>query len=708
MRKILFVDSYDSYTYNVYQLILDVLPGAEIIIVRNDQYTAQDAASIVRQFDFIVIGPGPGDPRVDKDVGFLRTIFDFDVPILGVCLGFQLLCLQYGAAVECMKVVKHGQVSDLQTNVCDLYPTGNSFPVTRYHSIGVNMQGNAALDELAWVNDHGENGHVSMAVQHKTKPFVGVQYHPESACSEGGADLIQNFVRIADSWNSQRRTGTRESITTALRQQSIRPRPLVTKARTRLSRQVEWQCLDFLLSATTVAEALKVESEDKFILLDAAAEPSRYSIVASLSELDPHLHYYCGSRQWTYGGTKYTQTTDDIWHFIAQTMDNARMECGPEESPFWGGLMGYLNYESGVESISVAPLDPIVQAPDINMVFVHRSIVIDHKSSQMYVQSVKRALHESAGSDKPWIQEMVRKLEHVRTTPPASPPHLRPLVPAQIKLPGKEEYFKKIASAQALLAAGESYELCLTAPTRIDCGVQNPWRLYQSLRARNPSPFATFMKLPGINLLSSSPERFLSWSRNGLCQLRPIKGTVRKESTTTLSQASDILKVPKELAENLMIVDLIRHDLHQIASDVRVPSLMQVEEYETVFQLVSVITGQVEPPYTGFDVLSRSLPPGSMTGAPKKRSVELLQQLELSRRGLYSGVCGYLSVCGAGDWSVVIRSAFRYTSEVSESPDRETWWIGAGGAITALSDPEAEWQEMLTKLQSTLPCFDAR
>ena len=129
---------------------------------------------------------------------------------------------------------------------------------------------------------------------------------------------------------------------------------------------------------------------------------------------------------------------------------------------------------------------------------------------------------------------------------------------------------------------------------------------------------------------------------------------------------------------------------------VRVPKLMSVEEYETVFQLVSVIEGDLET--SGVAALAASLPPGSMTGAPKKRSCELLKDIEGGKpRGLYSGVVGYLDVGGGGDFSVVIRSAFRW--------DGEDWRIGAGGAVTALSDAEAEWQEMLAKRENVLRAF---
>jgi len=182
-------------------------------------------------------------------------------------------------------------------------------------------------------------------------------------------------------------------------------------------------------------------------------------------------------------------------------------------------------------------------------------------------------------------------------------------------------------------------------------------------------------------------------------------------------------------------VDLIRHDLSRVVcrngsrEEVRVTQLFSVEEYEAVYQLVSVIEGRVDVGrgYTGWDVLARSLPPGSMTGAPKKRSVELLQILENSfvrpqdtssprtpccdeterghERGVYSGVCGYWCVGGGGDFSVIIRSAFKHDDECEESGS-ERWYVGAGGAITALSNAEDEWEEMKIKLSSTLRAFE--
>jgi para-aminobenzoate synthetase len=204
-----------------------------------------------------------------------------------------------------------------------------------------------------------------------------------------------------------------------------------------------------------------------------------------------------------------------------------------------------------------------------------------------------------------------------------------------------------------------------------------------------------------------------------------MKGTVRKSiAVPTLADAIPLLDIPKEKAENLMIVDLVRHDLHGIcgSGNVSVPRLMVVEEYKSVFQMISIVEGKIperldgdgKPTrnrHTGLDVLAASLPPGSMTGAPKKRSCEILQEIEGKPRGLYSGVVGYMDVGGRGDWSVTIRSMFRFDDEdvLKEHGEKseviETWHIGAGGAVTALSTPEGEREEMLTKLTGTLGVF---
>jgi para-aminobenzoate synthetase len=287
--------------------------------------------------------------------------------------------------------------------------------------------------------------------------------------------------------------------------------------------------------------------------------------------------------------------------------------------------------------------------------------------------------------------------------------------------PLQDAYKAKVEQCKERIREGQSYELCLTDQTIIkrhtlgSDTVEQGRQLYRKLRQQNPAPFAAMLCLPcgheTVQILSSSPERFLNWTRTGHCQFRPIKGTVKKSPSMTRAKAEAILKSEKEQAENLMIVDLIRHDLHGVLDyeNVKVSKLMAIEEYKTVYQLVSVIEGHLPAngSKAGIEVLAASLPPGSMTGAPKKRSCELLQEIEDKPRGVYSGVLGYLDVGGGGDFSVVIRTGVNWSATQSDrqSEDDHEWNIGAGGAVTIQSTAEGEFQEMEVKRDALFSVF---
>ena len=704
--RVLFVDSYDSYSYNIYQLILDVLPDADIIVVRNDQYTADEVdAAFVASFDFIIIGPGPGDPRNPKDTGFLLRLFDFDTPILGVCLGFQLLCLRFGGEIAHLAVVKHGQISSLQPKAGSLYTDDEPFPVTRYHSIMANVTGASdVLEELAYVEDGEPNGRVCMAARHRSKPFYAVQYHAESICSARGADLVRNFWHIAQAWNTEHRPA-RAEIPAHLSSADVRPKPLTEKP-TQTPLVVDTIVLNGRIPAPDAAEVLDAHLNQRITVLESVSAPGRYSVIGAIGDDDGQVTYSLSSGQLDFLGRREKCDISTVYCRLAEYAAQHKLVGFARDHPFCGGFIGYFSYEAGVAGLDVRPAEEVSRAPDVNFVLVSRSIVIDHREGLVYVQSARHAL-TGHGDDKAWlsgVSTMLRDAIAQRSSGGDAPVEL-PSTNVHVTMPTREDYVAQVKAAQRYLAQGESYELCLTGQTDIRCGRQSAWTLYRALRQRNPAPYACCIQLPGMALVSSSPERFVSVSQDGRCQLRPIKGTVRKYAGLTREQATDMLRTPKELAENLMIVDLIRHDLHQIARDVSVPLLMSVEEYASVYQLVSVIQGSVDAPFSCVDVLAHSLPPGSMTGAPKKRSVELLARLEGRNRGIYSGVCGYMSLCGASDWSVVIRSAFRYDVEQDSDSGEDLWHVGAGGAITALSDPEAEYEEMQTKLNSALPAF---
>jgi para-aminobenzoate synthetase len=450
----------------------------------------------------------------------------------------------------------------------------------------------------------------------------------------------------------------------------------------------------------------------------------------------------------------------EIWPFLATYLDQRQVSQGNAESPFWGGFMGYTTYELGLETIDVKPRNRKAPhcRPDLCFAWVTRSLVVDHVKNVIYLQEL--APRNAAKSAMAWMGVAAVRLDLNVTSadwsignatgetktasqdavanadlPISNIRNANINCTVQIETPQNSDYEKKVRLCQESIRSGDSYELCLTDQTVVThhsspfpFTINSSWSLYKTLRSRQPAPFASYIKLGPATLISSSPERFLTWSSTGKCSLRPMKGTVRKSATiNNLEKAKALLDVPKEKAENLMIVDLVRHDLHSVCGpgNVSVPRLMVVEEYKSVFQMISVVEGYIPPPfspemkphlsaaeiedarkrrYTGLDVLAASLPPGSMTGAPKKRSCEILQEIEEGReRSLYSGVVGYMDVAGRGDWSVTIRSMFKWADE--DEYGTEKWYIGAGGAVTALSTEVGEREEMLTKLSGTLGVF---
>ena len=737
----------------------------------------------------MIVGPGPGSPENAEDIGIVKHLWkisdDIMLPIFGVCLGLQSLAIEFGASLKRLHVVKHGQISRIHHDGTDLFQGVGVAWAVRYHSLHVELHDNGEIEQLAWADDGAENGQVVMAVKHRTKPFWAVQYHPESICTAGGGlDVLRNFWRLAQVWLATLTRTVRPFEPEIIQLVGpswphLRPHSPPSSPRGPIISTVATSVIDLpRMSVSTICELLGARNEaSPFVVLESAAQPGRFSIVGSLTAGSPRITYVAGEAhvRLTRGSKSTLESlgSHDIWSWIASFVRCRKIGGGAPEIPFWGGLVGYLGYEIGVNTIGVhLPSRGCVNSaerrpPDVNLAFVERSVVKDMLTGKAYVQTIK-------ANDEAWLRDTVAKLrsQSDSCSAKASNTIAGPIFldAPRVTLPDKALYKSRIALAKEHLFAGDSYELCLTALTRIRAlsqkrcsGSSTSWDLYKLLQHRNPAPHAGYLRLHPTTLVSSSPERFLSFSRpsSTLCQLRPIKGTVRKGPGITREVAEQALKgSAKEVAENLMIVDLIRHDLHGVVGDdVTVKQFCSVEEYETVWQLVSVIEGRLSEGADGpdldsegelgWEVLRRSLPPGtcfagaisrisellsnpipapigSMTGAPKKRSVEILQTLEDNERNIYSGVFGYWCVSGGGDWSVVIRSCFKHDDrddhhdhstprgdeddkdafKYAQDVEEEEWTIGAGGAITALSDEDAEWDEMITKLQSVLQTFE--
>ncbi len=356
----------------------------------------------------------------------------------------------------------------------------------------------------------------------------------------------------------------------------------------------------------------------------------------------------------------------------------------PEEMPpFLGGLVGVFGYEMKSETLSSNGkrefhTKSAEVIPDSSFLFTDRTIVFDHLSSKIYlVTLVDFFRHHSMKTQNSWMEETNEVLEKLRDTASRSGADLDVAVKkiTQLKLShDKDDYIGMIKESVSKIREGETYEVCLT--TQLTAKIRqphpHPYELYKHLRSRNAAPYAAYISFGNdLVITSSSPERFLKIEDNGLITMKPIKGTVKVASKSNFPGSEDeiirenekrrieLAASEKNRSENLMIVDLIRNDLNQISipNSVNVPALMVVESYATVHQLVTTVASVLRPELTAVDAIMRSFPPGSMTGAPKLRTVEIIETLEKIPRGPYSGVLGYFSVCGRTDFSVVIRTA---------------------------------------------------
>jgi len=361
--------------------------------------------------------------------------------------------------------------------------------------------------------------------------------------------------------------------------------------------------------------------------------------------------------------------------------------------PMWVGYLGYeLKREVGASNLS-AEISPGVNRPDAQFFAPDTVVIIDHELGQMHLHSI----------NKPDAEITI-----VLGNPPQQRSGQDLCVPHFTCADTAAGYQEKIRRAQHEIYEGNTYEVCLTTELTAQVEDFNPFEAYCRMRQSSPAPFAHYLRLPKLEVASISPERFLALSKNAQLRAEPIKGTRPRgtDEESDLALKHDLATHPKDRAENIMIVDLLRNDLshHAVPGSVRVTRLCSVESYATVHQMVSTIDATLKSPELAADALREAFPPGSMTGAPKLSTMNILDELEEHRaRGLYSGAVGYLGADGAADFSVVIR-----TLVCDKLPDR-SWRLslGLGGAITADSVPEEEWEEVITKSRGVLQALGA-
>jgi para-aminobenzoate synthetase len=687
--KTLIIDNYDSFTFNLFQYIAEV-NGEEPVVVLNDQADWSRLREI--DFDNVVISPGPGRPERESDFGIgRRVIVESGCPLLGVCLGYQGIGYHFGGHVVHAPQPMHGRLSDVWHDGDRLFRgIPSPFRVVRYHSLAIDAN---RLPTVLVPTARSTDG-VLMGLAHREQPIWGIQFHPESICTEHGKTLLRNFRDLSMPHRRERRPRVAVSIPLP----AAAPSPL-PDAETRRSRfAVRYRKLDRLYPAETVFGRLFAGKETAFWLDSSLVRDglSRFSFMGDVS--GPHgevAAYHSKERRLRRidANGRETVTTESIFEFLERTVRERACRCDALPFDFNGGFVGYFGYEMKQECGGSAPYT--AAQPDAMFIFAGRFVAFDHSEQATYLVAVEEEGGD-AGAAEAWIDGVAAQL--AAGLPDLPPPRTEhQTAPVIFRLHhDRETYLANIADALREIQDGESYEICLTNRIFADVDLDH-FALYRILRKNNPAPFAAFLKFPGLTVISSSPERFLRVDADRRVEAKPIKGTVRRGKTLVEDKrlAHELETDEKSRAENLMIVDLLRNDIGRVCEigSVSVPKLMHVESYATVHQLVSTIAGRLHPDRTAIDCIKAAFPGGSMTGAPKIRTMEIIDRLERAPRGIYSGAIGFLGLNGTADLNIVIRTVVASGRHLS---------IGVGGAIVALSDAAGEYDEMLLKSRALL------
>ncbi len=367
--------------------------------------------------------------------------------------------------------------------------------------------------------------------------------------------------------------------------------------------------------------------------------------------------------------------------------ENYRRTIKTDLTPLYAGIVGFIGYDYGLYQEGIAAKTKEDNVSDVWFGFYETIITIDHFTNKIHITSIA-------------TQAVVDAVyEQIKTTTATDYKSETTCVLDVTTLKSnftKSDYLKAVDRARAYIAAGDIYQVNLSQKFTLEVKSNsiNAFKIYESLRDNSPAPFGCFLDGGAFQIISSSPERFLRLCGSTL-QTRPMKGTAKRGVTDEQDEQnkSELIMSPKERAELLMITDLLRNDLGRVCTygTVCVQNRREIEAYKTVYQATSTIEGEISEDKDCFDVLKSMLPGGSITGCPKIRAMTIIEELEPTRRGVYTGIMGYINFSGAMDFNVLIRTLVL-------TQDKITYQVGGG--IVYDSDAVKEYEETLIKAEA--------
>ncbi|WP_261428976.1 aminodeoxychorismate synthase component I [Berryella wangjianweii] len=707
---ILLIDNYDSFTHTLTSYLRSL--GATVRCVRNDRI---DIPAIERLrgrglLSGIVLSPGPGRPDESGICPQAVRTFAGRVPMLGVCLGHQVIAEVLGGSVRLGARPMHGEVTPITTTGQGLFaPLPRRFKVTRYHSLSVQR---ASLPPSVAVDAWADDGAV-MALRHLILPLFGVQFHPEALLTEHGCALLAAFLTACDATRAQRAAAREQGASPLPRKpratQSNDARAASTPQTAAASaagaappagnagvatipqRRAHRTLVEPLAESKPLSWVFElVHHTDQAVFLDSAQQGplGRHSVVGLLPSLCLEARNGMAYRN----GRRIAGSFEDA-------LDRAlaeRAEENPTDLPLIAGAIGFVSYDHGrgYEQLSSrhAARTPM---PDARFTFYELLVVEDHATGQLW------ACAQEDPADPLRARRLVEYAQNLVSRAVSPPVPARTATQAAFRADlGRAGYEDAVGQLIEHIRQGRTYIANLSRRLEVREGPA-PYDAYRYLRTHSPAPFAAYLNGGSWHVACASMERFLQ-VRGGRVVTRPIKGTRPRGSCPQedADMRRELETSAKELSELLMVVDLERNDLCRVCEpgSAQVPAHAVTEAYATVFHLVSTVEGRLRAGMGAGALLRATFPGGSITGAPKVETMRIIDRLERSARGLYTGSIGYLACDGDIDLNIVIRTAVH---------EGDRWRIGVGGGITAQSEASFEYDETLVKARALLEALNA-
>ncbi|MDP4178891.1 MAG: chorismate-binding protein [Bacillota bacterium] len=697
--KILLIDNYDSFTYNVYQYLLEL--EHEVLVVRNDKITIEEIKSL--NPDAIFLSPGPKTP---KEAGIcLMVIKEFagKISIFGICLGHQSIGEAFGGVVIHAKQLMHGKTSKIiPFNKGVMKEFNEPFIATRYHSLIIEKE---TLPDCLEITCESEDGQI-MGVVHKEYNIEGVQFHPESIMTESGKKILDAFLKR-----------TEKLIKSDNKFEDYSGKVFKLQKEDKINTSKEINIHQYITEVNIKEEPFKVFKKlqshfgsNKCFLLESASGPkidctkttvglfpefeilltgSNMTVKSSNDKWKTYL-YEILKKQYSLNDGVFYIGEDKFSKIFKLLSESIKLIKNHNKNlVISNGLTGYFSYEY-LHRIENVPKhkNNVLGLPEVHLKYfpILLEMEFDKKKALIVendLNDIKNSLINEVVKVIDTESEIYKEKEITNNEIP------KELMKSNIT---KEEYYKRVKTAKKYIYEGDIFQVQLGQRVCIDKDI-NSVDLYETLKRINPSPYMFYWDNEDYQLMGDSPELQLRVD-NGKIMIRPIAGTSKGKGTDEKSR-NEILekftKDSKENAEHIMLVDLARNDIgcKAVKGSVHVSQLMKVEEFSHVFHLTSTVVGQLKEGLNSMEVFESTFPAGTLSGAPKVRAMEIISELETEIRGPYGGAFGFFDFDGNIVTSIIIRTILRKDKKL---------YIHASAGIVADSVPESEWNETLHKM----------